>query len=183
MTSHAMLPLPVTPEATQAEGEIIEVLFLAHAPGLRGRLLGMTRDPALADDLVGETFLRLTLELRAGRPPRDPRAWLYRVGANLVVSRARRASVATRAMPGLLDRGVAPSPEDEIVTRERDLMVRDGLASLGGHDREIVVLAANGYRPEEIAGIIGCTGAATRTRLFRARGRLRARLELAGMTA
>ena len=46
-----------------------------------------------------------------------------------------------------------------------------------------MVLAAQGYRTEEIAGIIGCTGPATRTRLCRARGRLRSRLELAGMTA
>jgi DNA-directed RNA polymerase specialized sigma24 family protein len=83
-------------------------------------------------------------------------------------------------MPGLLDRNHAPSPEDEIVTRERDLILRDSLESLGGPDREIVVLAARGYRSDEIAWLIGCSPAATRTRLCRARGRLRARLELAG---
>lgn len=179
----AMQPLPMAPDDTQDEADTLEAIFLAHAAGLRGRLLALTRNPAVADDLVSEAFLRLALELRAGRAPNDARAWLYRVGANLVVSRARRASVATRAMPGLLERGVAPSPEDEIVTRERDMMVRDGLASLGGRDREIVVLAARGYRSEEIARIIGCTGAATRTRLCRARGRLRTSLELVGMTA
>ena len=47
-----------------------------------------------------------------------------------------------------------------------------------GDDRRIVVLAAQGYRPEEIAGMIGCSGEATRTRLCRARGRLRTRLAL-----
>ena len=46
-----------------------------------------------------------------------------------------------------------------------------------------MVLAAQGYRPEEIAPMIGCTGAATRTRLCRARGRLRSQLALVGMTA
>jgi RNA polymerase sigma factor (sigma-70 family) len=183
MTSDAMRPLPMAPEHTQDPADTLEALFLAHAAGLRGRLLAMTRDPSLADDLTSEAFLRLALELRAGRAPNDARAWLYRVGANLVVSRARRASVATRAMPGLLERDVAPSPEDEAVTRERDLMVRDGLASLRGADRDVVVLAARGYRSEEIARMIGCSGAATRTRLCRARGRLREQLELAGMTA
>ena len=182
MTSDAMRPLPMAPE-TQEHAETLETLFLAHAAGLRGRLLAMTRDPSLADDLTSEAFLRLALELRAGRAPNDARAWLYRVGANLVVSRARRTSVATRAMPGLLERDVAPSPEDEAVTRERDLILRDGLASLRDGDRHVVVLAARGYRSEEIARMIGCSGAATRTRLCRARGRLREQLELAGMTA
>ena len=183
MTSDAMRPLPMAPECTQDPTDTLEGLFLAHAAGLRGRLLAMIRDPSLAEDLTSEAFLRLALEIRAGRAPRDPRAWLYRVGANLVVSRARRASVATRAMPGLLERDVAASPEDEAITRERDLMLRDGLAGLRGADREVVVLAARGYRPDEIARMIGCSGAATRTRLCRARGRLRERLELAGMTA
>ena len=183
MTSDAMRPLPMAPEHTQVPTDTLEALFLAHAAGLRGRLLAMTRDPALADDLASEAFLRLALEIQAGRLPNDPRAWLYRVGANLVVSRARRTSVATRAMPGLLERDVAPSPEDEAIARERDTLLRDGLASLRGLDREIVVLAARGYRPEEISRMIGCSGAATRTRLCRARGRLRDRLELAGMTA
>ena len=30
----------------------------------------MTSDPAIADDIVSEAFLRLALELRAGLPPR-----------------------------------------------------------------------------------------------------------------
>ena len=86
-------------------------------------------------------------------------------------------------MPGLLERDVAASPEDEAIAHERDDLLRDALATLAGRDRQIVVLAAQGYRTDEIAGIIGCSGQATRTRLCRARGRLRTRLELAGMTA
>ena len=86
-------------------------------------------------------------------------------------------------MPGLLDRGVAGSPEDVVIDRERDELLYDAVAQLGVDDRQIVVLAAQGYRPEEIAGLIGCSGAATRTRLCRARGRLRSQLALVGMTA
>jgi RNA polymerase sigma factor (sigma-70 family) len=163
--------------------ETLETLYLAHATALRGRLLALTRDPAVAEDLASEAFLRLAVELGAGRAPLDARAWLYRVGSNLVISRARRTNVATRAMPGLLDRDLAASPEDEVIEHERDDLLRDAVATLAGRDRQVVVLAAQGYRTEEIAGIIGCTGPATRTRLCRARGRLRSRLELAGMTA
>jgi RNA polymerase sigma factor (sigma-70 family) len=183
MTSDAPTQLPMAAMSIREQDEQLEAIYRAHAASLRGRLLAMTRDPAIADDLVSEAFLRLALEMRAGRTPLDPPAWLYRVGSNLVVSRARHATVVTRAMPGLLGRDVASSPEDAAIERERDLLVRDALATLGGDDREIVVMAARGYRPEEIADVTGRTGQVTRTRLCRARGRLREQLVLAGMTA
>ena len=181
MTSDALTPPPMAGMSIREQDQQLEAIYRTHAASLRGRLRAMTRDPAIADDLVGEAFLRLASEMRAGRTPLEPAAWLYRVGSNLVVSRARHATVVTRAMPALLERGVASSPEDTAIERERDLLVRDALATLGGADREIVVMAARGYRPEEIAGVIGRTGQATRTRLCRARGRLRERLELAGL--
>jgi len=161
----------------------LEDTYRAHAPAVRGRMLALTRDPALADDLASEAFLRLATEIDAGRAPRDPVAWLFRVGRNLMISRARRASVATRAMPGLLDRDVARSPEDEVVEREGHDLLRATLETLGDEDRQVVMLAAQGFRPEEIARITGRSQAATRTRLCRARGRLRTRLAQAGMTA
>jgi RNA polymerase sigma-70 factor (ECF subfamily) len=165
------------------ESALLDATFRDHAPALRGWLTGLTRDPATADDLVGECFLRLAKEIDAGRAPLDPAAWLHRVGRNLVISRARRSTVATRAMPGLLERGVAPSPEDAVIARERDDLLIEALASLAGDDRRIVMLAAQGYRPEEIARIVGCSGPALRTRLCRARGRLRSHPALIGMTA
>lgn len=183
MTSDQKRPHATPIDGPRSRPDSLEALYLAHAAALRGRLLALTRDPAVADDLASETFLRLASELGAGRAPDDARAWLYRVGANLVVSRARRTNVAMRAMPGLLERDVATSPEDEAIAHERDDLLRDVLATLAGRDRQVVVLAAQGYRPAEIAGIIGCTGQATRTRLCRARGLLRTRLESAGMTA
>ncbi len=183
MASDANCPLPTVHPSTREQDDMLEAIFRAHAAGLRGRLLAMTRDPAVADDLVSEAFIRLATQIRAGRTPDDPPAWLYRVGANLVVSRARRTNVATRAMPGLVRRDDARSPEDEVLDRERDLLLHDALGTLQPDDREIVVLAARGYRPEEIATMIGKSGPATRTRLCRARGRLRSSLELAGMTA
>jgi RNA polymerase sigma-70 factor, ECF subfamily len=183
MASDTKRPHPTETDEPRDRSDTLEALYLAHAAHLRGRLLALTRDPAVADDLASEAFLRLALELAAGRAPDDARAWLYRVGANLVVSRARRTNVANRALPGLLERGVAASPEDEAIGHERDDLLHRALATLTGRDRQVVVLAAQGYRTTEIAGIIGCSGEATRTRLCRARGRLRSRLELAGLTA
>src|SRR6478736_9750390 len=103
---------PIPTRSIREQDELLEAIFRAHAASLRGRLLRSTRDPAVADDLVSESFIRLAAAIRAGRGPQDPPAWLHRVAMNLVVSRARRNTVASRALPGLLDRDVAQSPED-----------------------------------------------------------------------
>jgi RNA polymerase sigma factor (sigma-70 family) len=162
---------------------LLDETFRAHAPALRGWLIGLTRDPAVAEDLVSESFLRLATEIEAGRAPNDPAAWLHRVGRNLVISGARHGAVVTRTMPALLERGVAESPEDTVIDRERHEQLSEALDSLAGDDRRIVVLAALGYRPGEIAAMTGVSGPVLRTRLCRARGRLRSHPALAAMNA
>jgi len=47
-------------------------------------LVRTTRSREAAEDLLQEAYLRLTTEMRADRAPDSTRAWLYRVGANLV---------------------------------------------------------------------------------------------------
>jgi RNA polymerase sigma factor (sigma-70 family) len=162
---------------------LLDETFRAHAPAIRGWLIGLTRDPAVAEDLLSESFLRLATEIAAGRPPQDPAAWLHRVGRNLAISRARHGAVVTRMMPALLERGVAESPEDTVIDRERDEQLSKALDSLRGDDRRIVVLAALGYKPEEIAHMTGVSGPVLRTRLCRARGRLRSHPALAALYA
>ena len=181
-----VVPQPLSrpiPASIDEQDRVLESIYRSHAVPLRGHVLRLTRDPATADDIVGETFLRLAIEFRAGRAPDSGPAWLNRVARNLAVSRARRTNVAARALSRLVDRAVAQSPETEVIGRERDVRVRDALATLANDDRRIVVLAARGYQPAEIALIVEKPGSATRTRLCRARGHLRACLEPADMTA
>lgn len=56
-------------------------LFQRYAAELRAYLRAR-RGIADAEDLVQESFVRL-LQASAASPPEDPRAWLYRTGANL----------------------------------------------------------------------------------------------------
>jgi RNA polymerase sigma-70 factor (ECF subfamily) len=147
-----------------------------HGDALRRHLVRYTGDPASAEDLVHEAFVRLLSETAAGRPPEHVRAWLFRVAVNLATSRARRLGVASRRAPELARREVAPSPEDELLEREavRDLNGR--LAGLPVHVRMALVLAAHGYSGAEIARRIGRSELATRSILCRTRSRLRAGL-------
>jgi RNA polymerase sigma factor (sigma-70 family) len=153
--------------------QIIESAYAAHAGALLRRLTATTRDPSAAEDLTQEAFMRLVIEVRAGRIPDNIGAWLYRVGQNVAMSRGRRIVVANRRSAEIAQPGSAPSPETLTLEAERDRGLRDALAELGATDQRALILAANGYRGPEIALFIGRTETATRTLLCRARSKIR----------
>ena len=65
-------------------------LYDAHHRELANFVRAIERDPQAAEDIVSETFVRLIDAVRRGRTPDQPRAWLHRVAANLVVDGGRR---------------------------------------------------------------------------------------------
>lgn len=126
-----------------------------------------------AADLVAETFL--VAWRRLGEVPRGERSrlWLYGVArrtlANQRRGERRRAQLAERLRSELTAAALSLSPAEDEVTP-----VLRGLARLGGEDREILLLAGwEGLAPREIAHVLGITTVATRSRLHRARRRLR----------
>jgi RNA polymerase sigma-70 factor (ECF subfamily) len=147
----------------------VEAAYVAHANPLLRRLTAATRNPAAAEDLTQEAFMRLVIEVNAGRIPDDAGAWLHRVGHNLAMSRGRRIAVANRRNGEIALPGSAPSPETLTLEAERERGLHDALAELGPTDQRALGLAANGYRGREIADSIGRTEGATRTLLCRAR--------------
>ncbi|MGH2446792.1 MAG: RNA polymerase sigma factor [Candidatus Limnocylindria bacterium] len=148
--------------------------YTDHADALRAYLTAFTHDASAAEDLLHETYLRLLIEVGAGRPPTHLRAWLFRVAGNLATSRARREGVAVRRAPELLRHDVAPSPEDVLLDREAARSLTSRLSTLPEHVRMALLLSALGYSGAEIARRIGRSEQATRSLLCRQRSRLRA---------
>jgi RNA polymerase sigma-70 factor, ECF subfamily len=143
---------------------------------LIGYMTSLTRNRDDAQDLVHEAYARLAREVRMGRTPIEPRAWLYRVGRNLAVSRGRRHQVAERMQPRLADRALATSAEDVWIAGETARDLRVALAILGPADRTALIMAAEGYTGAEIARALRMSEGAVRTRQCRARAKLRERL-------
>jgi len=153
--------------------DLITGPFDAHAGRLRAFALNAVRDAATADDLVQETFLRLIEEARSGSMPDNVRGWLFRVCGNLIISRARRRSVADRMRSLLVERGTAQSAEDVIVRADEHERVRTALAGLPPDARVALLMSAQGHSSAEIGLAIGRTPNATLTYLSRSRIRLR----------
>jgi RNA polymerase sigma factor (sigma-70 family) len=139
------------------------------------------RDDEDAEDVLQEAFLRLTREARAGRFPEQPRAWLYRVATNLVVSRSRRRGTVSRFLERFgrseSEASIGESPEAGLLLRERASSLERALAALAPDARTGLLLAGQGFSGAEIAEAIGRSEAATRTLMCRARMRVRELLE------
>jgi RNA polymerase sigma-70 factor (ECF subfamily) len=156
--------------------DLVAATYDAHQRELFSFALRTSRDPEVAEDLVHESFLRLIVEVEAGREPTNVRAWLYRVIANLAVSRARRAAVAQKQLGELLDRRTEGGPEPQFLEQERRTDLDVVLAELGADARTALLMAANGFSGIEIAEAIGRSANATRSMMCRARLQLRERL-------
>jgi RNA polymerase sigma-70 factor (ECF subfamily) len=155
----------------------VAALYTTAWPRLLRRMNGVLRDEAAAEEVSAEAIFRLTLQIKAGRMPEHPDAWLARVAFNVAMSRGRRQQVAARRAAQLLPLTTRGSVEDEAIDHERLTTMRRAVAELKPDDRLLVLLAASGHSGLEIAGRLGWSHAAVRTRLHRLRARLRVRLD------
>ncbi len=157
--------------------------YAAHSSSVTRYLTSLIRDPEAAEDLAQEAFIRLIGEVEAGRGPTNVRGWLFRVAANLAASRGRHLAVVTRRAPEIAIRENAAAPDVEVCEMERARAVHAALARVREADREIVMLAAAGFDGSEIAARLGISEIAARTRLCRARARVRDELVSDGFEA
>ena len=153
-------------------------LFADHRRAVLGFALRRVADPADAADVLAETFLTAWRRLD-DVPARDgTRPWLLAVARRVLANQRRglkrHAGLAER-MAGEL---ASHAPVAARVDNE-DLGLHDALARLSDSDRELLLLSAwDGLTPAQIASVTGLHRATVRTRLHRARRRLRAELDV-----
>ena len=132
------------------------------------------RDRDDAEDVLHEAFLRLAEEAGEGRFPDQPRAWLYRVVHNVIVSRARHAAVARRYAAAYRIETVEPdSAPGQTIAAEEWQLVHRALGHVAPAAQTALRLAATGYSGREIAVHLGKSEPAVRTMLSRARADIR----------
>ena len=142
-----------------------EKLISEHENRLYRAALSLLGDPQEAEDAVQDAFVRY-LE-KAPEELDNPGAWLMRVLVNGCKSRLRLAWRRVGPLPVTLP---APGPEEREVLAE--------LFDLPPEDRAVIHLHYyEGYSTVEIAQMLGCRPGTVRSRLSRARDKLRKQLE------
>jgi RNA polymerase sigma-70 factor (ECF subfamily) len=150
-----------------------EELYGAHVRPLLGFALRRTGQPADAADVVADTFLVAWRRLD-DVPDRDARLWLYgvahRVLANHGRGRRRRDRLGGRLAAVVAEHVVADPAEAVGV----EAVVREAMDRLPADDQDVLRLAAwEGLGGAEIAVVLGVPAGTVRSRLRRARGRMR----------
>ncbi|MEO5704251.1 MAG: RNA polymerase sigma factor [Candidatus Limnocylindrales bacterium] len=169
-------PVRLVPGGGALAGAGTGAAYERHSAEINGFLMRAVRDVDVAADLLADTFTRLLVEERGNRWPDQPRAWLYRVASNLVMSRGRHLQVANRVDRVLHARErdrVAEAADAEVLRRERNRDLDRALAVLSLDARTALLLAAQGFDGATIALTIGRTELATRILMSRARLKLR----------
>jgi RNA polymerase sigma-70 factor, ECF subfamily len=124
-----------------------------------------------ARDLAQEAFVRA---LRS--EPHQPRAWLFRVAANLARDEARSVLRRKKHLALLrteADEGrQAPGPDEAVLEEEEWDQMRRALDALTERDREVLLLWSAGLSYREMADVTDLASGAIGTTLARARRRL-----------
>jgi len=130
---------------------------------------GVRRDDI--EDAVSEVFVKVFRNLHQFRPEHPFSTWLYRLAANHVVDRGRRAR-RERGRVEMPDHIVDPSPGalSDIEGTERSEVLRAAIRELHEHYREVLVLVyVEGLKVEEAARALGVPEGTVKTRLMRGR--------------
>jgi RNA polymerase sigma-70 factor (ECF subfamily) len=168
------------------EPEAFGLIYDRHAPTLL-RFLGRRAGAKVAEGLVGELF-RIAFERRktfdASRASALP--WLYGIGSHLLAKHRRaearrlRASARMAAAGEAIDRRATTAALDARVLFPR---VADAIESLPDDERETLLLFAWEELPyQSVAEALNLPIGTVRSRLSRARARLRELLEPNGKT-
>lgn len=162
------------------DGRAFEALYEKYKAPVYRTALAVTGDPAVAEDLLQECFLRLHAHVDhlSGDMPLSP--WLHRVTVNLAYNYLARRRRSHRVLRQLWENRAERSvPSLDAVAERADLSERIGaaLAHLSPEHRLVVVLFyLNEFSLEEIAYILDCPVGTVKSRLYYARQRLRAEL-------
>lgn len=156
----------------------LPALVRDHSPLLYRVALSIVRNPAEAEDVVQDVFLRVLQKQHTLAGIVEVRAWLIRIAWNLALDRRRRIR------PDQIDDAFAAAlissslPADQALAEAHRMShVLTAIERLPKRERQALLLSAfDELSTAEIATVLGKSESGVRALLFRARTRLRQRL-------
>jgi RNA polymerase sigma-70 factor (ECF subfamily) len=165
--------------------EAVAALMERYQHRLYRYLLRLVRQPATAEDLFQQTWLRVMERIRNYDPNRSFEGWLFALAHNLAIDLLRRGRLESLDEPlpsgdtraEVIESG-GPGALEQLLSQERVGWLADSLAELPVVFREVLTLRfEEEMRLEEIAAVLSLPLGTVKTRLHRALRHLRQSLE------
>ncbi len=164
--------------ARNGDDAAFEALVDRYRQPLASLFFRMTYDQSVAEELAQETFLCAYRLRKTCAVDTQFTIWIYRIGVNLAVSRAR--DIHAKAALGIDKRDEetdltpdiatpSPTPEQAILRREKVAAVRRYIDALPERERLAVLMHKyQGLDCRQIAGVLELSESATKLLLLRA---------------
>jgi RNA polymerase sigma-70 factor, ECF subfamily len=179
----ACIRIPQDPESAEAlialvkrgrEGELaaLNELIVAYQARVAGFVYAMLGRSAPVDDLCQDIFSKMVRSIAGLKDPALFEAWLFRMARNRSIDYARRERWRRLFVP--FDPATDDRPMDvDAAQKDRVDALLVLLQRLGAKDRSLLLMAQNGLSLAEMAEATGTNSTTIKTRLHRARERLR----------
>ncbi|MBI2494518.1 MAG: sigma-70 family RNA polymerase sigma factor [Candidatus Rokubacteria bacterium] len=151
---------------------------LQHLDALYNFAMYLTRKPPEADDLVQETYLRAFRFAHRFQPGTHLRAWLCQILRNTFLTfyrlREREAALAEDGVPDWDVPMFHDAPDDSAGAMDAHTDLERAMRRLPEEFRTVLLLAeVEGLPLEEVARVMACPVGTVKSRIFRAKERLR----------
>lgn len=163
------------------EEEALSELYRRYADAIFRYVYYRVGDRAVAEDLVGDVFVRALENLPSYQDTGRPfEAWLYRIAHARVVDHYRRQKVRrTTPLNERLAAAEGADPEHTVAERDDARRVWESLVHLSDDQQQVVALRfISGYSIAEVADLLHKTEGAVKALQHRALASLRRLLEI-----
>jgi RNA polymerase sigma-70 factor (ECF subfamily) len=164
----------------QDDLDALGVLFERYRDRVFRTALVIVRDPAVAEDILQDCFLKVYANAQRIDTERPLAPWLYRVTVNLSYTWLSRGKNRRTSIETVVDMLVSPMKQaPDRLTEQTELRqnVRKAINDLSIDQRVVVVLYyLNGLNLQDIAEILDLPIGTVKSRLYYARENLRGRL-------
>jgi RNA polymerase sigma-70 factor (ECF subfamily) len=173
----------------KGDASCLGTLFERHHRGVYQFCLRMTRNPAYAEDITQDVFMRVLKKAGGFRHEGTFKGWLFNIARNMALDYMRKQKRQGNTLPmddfaasQLVD---SRSAEQAAETFEQLGALETALASLPPHYREVILLGRFEFKSfKHLAQALGCKTGTARVRMHRAMQQLNlAFAELNGATS
>jgi RNA polymerase sigma-70 factor (ECF subfamily) len=172
--------------ARKGDATALEALLVRYQPQLYRFGLRMCGNPDDAGDVAQESLIAMARSLRDFRGDASVSSWLYTIARRFCIRKRRRSKFAPRQEESLDAPGneavqrltdPAADPEHAAAGKELEAALADAIGALDEGHREVLVLRdVEGLSAPEVAGVLGISVDAVKSRLHRARVAVRQQL-------